>query len=297
MADLPGSMKAPPIYKEGNSYTEYVRDLEIWLLLKVATAEEQGVLVFRTLTGKAKAACHDLTVAQIGSDQGLQLIRERLDRLYLGEENQRIYDALDTFEKFKRTPSMTMSDFIFQFEQLHSVVNAHNVIYPDNVLAYRLIRSSNLSTYHEQLILTTIATGQFNYTAVVDQLKKAFGAISVNKSQDLPIKVNRLFIHLILPNMRLIMTVLILLTILNMKIRIVKMNNIQVRMKKNMIYIIRLHLIVIETLILEVLTDLCPVQEILINTPFRRDLTLHIQTKDRITTNSVKVDLPPTMNI
>ena len=79
MADLPGSMKAPPIYKEGNSYTEYVRDLEIWLLLKVATAEEQGVLVFRTLTGKAKAACHDLTVAQIGSDQGLQLIRERLD--------------------------------------------------------------------------------------------------------------------------------------------------------------------------------------------------------------------------
>ena len=71
MTDLP-AFKAPPIYKEGNSYDEYKRDLDIWLLLKVSSAEEQGPLVYRTLTGKAKAACRSLTVAELGSANGLK---------------------------------------------------------------------------------------------------------------------------------------------------------------------------------------------------------------------------------
>ena len=64
MADVPRSMKAPPVYEEGNSYEEYKKDLKIWQLLKVATEEQEGPLVYITFKpkSKAKAACSDLSV-------------------------------------------------------------------------------------------------------------------------------------------------------------------------------------------------------------------------------------------
>ena len=188
MTDL-SSIKFPPIYKEGNSYAEYTRDLDIWLLIKVAQPEEQGPLVHRTLTGKSKAACRDLTVTQIGSANGLKLIRERLDKLYLGEQNLRIYNALDSFEKFKRPSNMTVSDFIFEFESLHAVINDHKCQYPDGVLAYKLIKAANLSTENERLCRATVATGEFSYTTVVEQLKKLFNEIPIHTSQETPIKL------------------------------------------------------------------------------------------------------------
>ena len=193
MTDLPSSMKAPPVYKENCSYTEYKRDLEIWLLLKTCTAEEQGVIIYRTLTGKAKASCNDLTTAQIGSKDGYDLIVKRLDKLYLGEQNQRIFYALDKFEKFKRLPSMTMSDFIFEFENLHRIVNSYNCSYPDGVLAYRLLKSANLSNDHEQLCRATVATGKWTYDSVVEQLKKIFSEVPTNNSLELPVKVENTF--------------------------------------------------------------------------------------------------------
>ena len=179
MADVPRSMKAPPVYEEGNSYEEYKKDLKIWQLLKVATEEQEGPLVYITFKpkSKAKAACSDLSADEIGSKNGLKLILERLDSVFLTEENQRIFTDLDQFERFKRSPNMTMSAFILSFENLHNKVKSHKCTYPDGVLAYRLLKASNVSNDHEQLIKATVATGAFTYKAVVDQLKKVFSEI------------------------------------------------------------------------------------------------------------------------
>ena len=189
MTDVPMSMKAPPNYREGDSYEEYKRDLEIWQLLKVATDIEEGPLVYRTLTGRAKAACNDLTVNQIGAKNGLALILERLDAVFLVDENQRIFVALDEFEKFKRPSSMTMTNFILSFENLHNKVTTHNCKYPDGVLAYRLIKAANMSSEHERLCRATVGTGKWSYKAVVDQLKKIFSEIPVSSPNIPAIKV------------------------------------------------------------------------------------------------------------
>ena len=184
MAELPRSVKAPPVYVEGDSYEEYKRDLEIWQLLKVATAEEEGVIIYRTLTGRAKASCKDLTPAQIGSANGLKEIKKRLDKIYLPELNQRVFVVLDTFEKFKRSGSMTMSNFITEFENLHNTVKTHNITYPDGVLAYRLMKAANISPEHERLCKATVETGKWSYEAVCDQLKKIFSEIPLSPNDN-----------------------------------------------------------------------------------------------------------------
>ena len=86
MADVPMSMKTPPILREGESYEEYKRDIQIWQLLKVASDVEEGPLVHRTLNDRGKAATAKLTVEQIGAKNGLKLILDELDKVYLIEE-------------------------------------------------------------------------------------------------------------------------------------------------------------------------------------------------------------------
>ena len=71
----------PPPFKEGH-YETYLKELEIWQLMKSCTAEEQGPVVFRTLNGRAKVAALELSPQEIGSTNGLALIIQKLERYF-----------------------------------------------------------------------------------------------------------------------------------------------------------------------------------------------------------------------
>ena len=184
----------PPEFSVALGYEHYKKELEVWQLLKSCAKKEEGPLVFRTLTGKAKEAIIDLSVETIGSEEGLAKILERLDSLYLSDKDQRIFEALDTFEKYRRPPSVTMNDFILQFQKLHNVVSQYKCVYPDGVLAYRLLKSANISSEHEKLCRATISTGSWSYNSVLEQLNKIFNDVVTQSVQTSPaIKVEPVF--------------------------------------------------------------------------------------------------------
>ena len=154
MTDL-ASLVLPPVFKEG-AYESYKRELGIWKLLKTCSAKEQGPIVFRTLSGRAKTAALELTDEELGGDTGLDLIIGKLDKLYEQETNLKICSLLDKFESFRRSPTITMSNFILDFERLHNQLKTLGCTYPDGVLAYRLMKASGMSSEHEQLLRATI---------------------------------------------------------------------------------------------------------------------------------------------
>ena len=172
----------PPVWQQDQSWENYQKEIKVWQLLKSCEATEEGPQVFRVLEGDAKKAANELSVDQIGSAEGLKLILEKIDAFYLGDKNQRIFAELDEFEKFRRPGSMTMFNFLVEFERLHNKVKSHNCSYPDGVLAYKVLQASQLSPEHEKLCKATIETGKWSYKAVVDQIKKIFGDISPVKS-------------------------------------------------------------------------------------------------------------------
>ena len=123
--------KAPPEFSDETAYEQYKEELEIWKLLKVCKKEDEGPLVFRTLPPQAKSAVIGLGAEVIGSVDGLNLILTRLDALYLKDTNQRIFQALDTFEKYIRPPNMLMPSFLLEFEKYHDKVTQYNCNYPE----------------------------------------------------------------------------------------------------------------------------------------------------------------------
>lgn len=197
------SLVLPPQLSNGGSYETFKKELDIWKLLKSCSDEEQGPIVFRTLSGKAKSAALELTAAEIGATDGLSKILLKLDALYLPEDNQRICAILEKFESMKRSPSMTMSSFIIEFERLHNQLKDYGCTYPDGVLAFRLMKSSSMSKEHEQLCRATVETDKWSYKGVKNQIKKIFNDyvalkpdsnISIEQDSPLPIKIENTYL-------------------------------------------------------------------------------------------------------
>ena len=188
--DSLAALVAPPVFKEGSSYQNYKKELQIWQKLKTCAAEEQGPVIFRSFPdgGRAKIAALQLTVDEISNGKdgktGLDLILDKLDQLYDTDENQKTLSALEKFESCKRSPSVNMSCFLLDFERLHNQLRLYGITYPDGVLAYRVMKGASISSDHETLLRATVAPGKWSYESVVVQLRKISNDIVAVKSRD-----------------------------------------------------------------------------------------------------------------
>ena len=82
----------------------------------------------------------------------LRIWLEKLDKLYLKDDKHSAYEAYERFETFSRAPSMTVSDYIIDFEHLYNKAKQHKMELPDRVLAYWFLNSANISSHHKQLV-------------------------------------------------------------------------------------------------------------------------------------------------
>ena len=79
---------------------------------------------------------------------------------------------------------MDINKYINAFERLYQKAKGFELALPDGVLAYRLLKSANLSSEHEQLAKATLPS--LTYDNMKKQLKKIFNKVSTSS---LPILV------------------------------------------------------------------------------------------------------------
>ena len=141
----------PPEFTVSMSWTDYKKEIKIWQALTTLTAEKQGRCLYLQLKGKAREAALELDIDNITGENGVQLILQRLDALYLKDTIQNAYLAYQTFETFQRPENMTMKVYLVKSEHLYTKIKDHKMELPDDVLAYRVLNSANLS--NEQMTL------------------------------------------------------------------------------------------------------------------------------------------------
>ena len=165
--------KAPPALSKCTTYDTWLKEIKIWQKFTDLPTSKQGPAIFLTLEGRAREAVLELEVDNIGSDGGVANIIEKLNTLYLRDKAQSAYEAYDTFEKFRRPAYMSISEYINEFERLHSKTKHYGTAMSTDILAYRLLKSADLSEYHQQLAKATIS--KLDYETMKSQLKKIFG--------------------------------------------------------------------------------------------------------------------------
>ena len=147
------------------------KKIKIWNGISTLDPKQKASQVFLSLTGEAEDAVLELEEAEIFDDGGLDKILERLDALYKKDETLQKFQYFEEFESYKRASTMTILQHIVKFDQLYNKVKRYGSEVSDDLLAFKLLKTANLSPANEKLAK---ATGQMKYSEMKTQLKKIF---------------------------------------------------------------------------------------------------------------------------
>ena len=107
-----------------------MNDVKIWQL---STDQKQGPTLYLKLTGRARECVHELTPEVIGGDDGVKIIIEKLDKLFMKDLNTR---AFKEFYDYRRPAGVSIADFIVRFEYLYHKLKQFDMKLPEGVQAF-----------------------------------------------------------------------------------------------------------------------------------------------------------------
>lgn len=172
-------------------YSEWKHEVQVWKAFTTLKENKLGPALFLSLEGSARDAAHEVSLEDLSGDNGINVLIEKLDSLFLKDENNSAFEAYDTFERYQRPVDMGMTDYINNFERLYQKAKHFKLDLPDGVLAYRLLRSANLSDTHAQLARATLPS--LTYNNMQQQLKKIFSDGTVQSKPLASVKIEPTF--------------------------------------------------------------------------------------------------------
>lgn len=166
------SDKAPPSFNsEVDDYTKWKRRFSIWQsITDVAKGKQGGLLVLRLDDDTQDSILELISEEDIKQDDGATKIIGHLDGMFKKDESIAAYEIYEEFETYRRPVNLSIAKFCGEFQRRLSKVKASGNILSQHVLAFRLLKSANLSEGDEQLVKATI--DKMDYDSMVRQLKK-----------------------------------------------------------------------------------------------------------------------------
>ena len=147
---------APPAL-DPEKYAAWKTEMAIWELATPLAAEKRAPSVFLTLEGSSRNAVREISPQELGAADGMKKLYDKLDTLHLADKNVSALLAYEKFEKFKRAEGTSVKDYLNEFDHLEAELKTHNITLPPAVLAYRALKSANLSDENERLIRATVS--------------------------------------------------------------------------------------------------------------------------------------------
>ena len=163
--------KAPPSMRDGLSYDDWKKELNIWKTFTSLNPEKQGPAVFLTLTGKAReAVLNDVEPTDLSAGDGLMKLTNSLDTIYLKDESQTQFAAFDDFITYRRKSSEGLKNFLIEFDLRYKKIKNQKMELPEGVQAYCLLKCANLDSGQEQLCKATCQ--ELTYENMKKQVQK-----------------------------------------------------------------------------------------------------------------------------
>ena len=177
---MASKLLAPPPLVARENYETWKKEMVLWEMATTVEKKKRAPTVFLSLTGKAREAILELDASLLNTEDGLNVLIKKLDTLFQEDKNQAALLAYDKFEQYKRPEDFSINEYLVEFERLVIRLKNYNIDLPEPVLAYRVLRSSNLSEENERLVRATVQVLTFDAMAL--QLKRVMGNIKMEKS-------------------------------------------------------------------------------------------------------------------
>ena len=168
-----GTTKVPPPFNEETmEYEQWKKDISLWTVLTDLDKKKHAIAIHLSLQGRARKASSEISVDDMKSDNGLTILLEKLDRVYLQDANWKCFNTYLSFESYRRPEKCSIDEYLSEFDLRHYKLKECGVTLPDAVIACRLLKSCGLSDMHFQLALST--TAKMTFENMRATLKKLF---------------------------------------------------------------------------------------------------------------------------
>ena len=152
--------------------------------MQYSTKRASIIVLFQSIVDnkKAEKAVSTLTVHDLNRETGLDVLIEKLDNALKDEIFEDTYSIYLKFTNLKKQPSMSMNDYILEFESLNHEMSIHNMALPGTVLAFKILEGAMINDNLRQMALTLALTC---FKSMKGALKCIFGEKSyINISSD-----------------------------------------------------------------------------------------------------------------
>ena len=180
-----GKLLNPPVLNNVDEIDSWLDDLQIRECVTDIGKKQQGPVIYLSLSDKVRSACSDIAVADLNKDDGLNILINKLET-YVKDKKASTYIAYDRFETFQRPSDMNITDYLNEFERLYHEIQRFKMSLLSVVLAYRVLKSSNLSNEKQQLARATLT--DLTYEIMKKQLKAIEDNSSIQLENSFQIK-------------------------------------------------------------------------------------------------------------
>ena len=170
-----GSDKIPAL-KDDTSYADWKKKVRIWEMGTDVKPQHRAAKLVMHMTGKPEEVAIQLNPEQLGAAGGVKVLIDELDKLYEEDKTQSIFQAIDSFNSYRRPKSATIDEYIHEFQQRYKNIcqlRDKASLYDDGILAYLLLNQANLDNEQQRLIRATIS--DLTYANMEKALKRTYG--------------------------------------------------------------------------------------------------------------------------
>ena len=127
-----------------DKYNTWKKEMQVWELATTLENHRRAPIVLLSVL--------ELDIATLNADDGIEKLYQKLDTLFLEDANKVAFMAYKSFEKYQRQNDTPFEDFLINFNCHMAKLKEHNILLPEPVQAYRVLKSANLSSQNECLI-------------------------------------------------------------------------------------------------------------------------------------------------
>ena len=169
----------PPKLSSIYDFEDWLGETEIWQYLTDLDKKKQGPAIYLSFDENIRKTCCDIKVKDLNGDDGVDILLCKLKSPFAKDISQATIIAYDKFEIFKRPANMNIVDFMDEFERLYNNIKKHDMELSTGVLAYRLLKSADISEDKQELARPTMSS--FTYNDMKKQLKAIYDNLSTNE--------------------------------------------------------------------------------------------------------------------
>ena len=117
-----------------------------------------------------------MELPDIGSENGFTLLKAHLDKAFKKDANDLAFETYLAFEEIRRGPEEGVNEFIIRFDRAQNAAKSIQMMYPDIVLGFKLMRAMLLSENEQKMVMT--ACTEITYSLMQSLIRCIVGSES-----------------------------------------------------------------------------------------------------------------------